>query len=928
MMPYDGVDGSSPDASTTRSPRAKPIDVPNRQDYLRIQERRRLLREIAALRSAADSGDTKAKRALPSREAMVRKLAQTGTDRVLILLVEFGGTNRFTWTPGVSTWDPYGECDNSEFDGTDYGNAAASAYFAAKYGISGPIAMTYTGPVHNLIERPRSADDESGTMIWTPDFSPAFYSNMVFGSGVSLIYNRQDGSGVTQDFSGRSVNLYYRDASHGQYSIVGEVLGWLRVTNSVWWYGADQIPGRRSGANSASHNGGISGAGSARQLVIDTIEAAKTAYPSFNWASYDQNGDGVIDRLWIIHAGLGEEDSPTLLDRSSYGEGGLWSHSWTLASPYTIVSGVSAYSYIMMPENSGIAVLAHEFAHNLGAIDLYAYGDGETSVGFWSLMSDDWVGTPIGFQPPGIDPMHLDDWGWLDPVIVSDPATVTNVTIGQTSLFPTNNPGAVRGVRIDLPDGETPLSVQPSGAYQWWGGEQLYTDAGLSLTNRIDIPAGGASLIFNTAYDTESGYDDFLVQVSTDGGGSWSDIASYSGTSSGFPSYRLLTNSLNAYANATINLRFWYHTDESYLGLGPFVDHVQIVSGVSTLFLDTADSGSSNWTLTSPWSLNNGSEPYARSYYLQWRNTSASGGYDSGLGDPLWRFGPATPGLLVWYFDGVYNDNEIASYMTHSPSFGPKGRMLVVDSHPEPYQDPYWLALGYSNEQACINSRSLMRDAAFGLSNTPDFSLKAPWTHTPTNFAGRAGVSLFSDALGYYPGLSWVGVPGSSSRWMTVQWDASVALPGASNYGTKAAGYSSSQTLWYVKAERSFAGTNVYVAYTTNVISSGATETGGTGDPGSSGVQFGWNVRVIEQSTTQGVVRIWNGDPLEFNGAGSSGSSLTFDWGGLGNRRVTMYGATNPAGPYTTVVAQVTNVTGCSVSPGAASAGYYRLGAE
>ena len=32
----------------------------------------------------------------------------------------------------------------------------------------------------------------------------------------------------------------------------------------------------------------------------------------------------------------------------------------------------------MMPENGGIGVFAHEYAHNLGAIDLYAYGSGET----------------------------------------------------------------------------------------------------------------------------------------------------------------------------------------------------------------------------------------------------------------------------------------------------------------------------------------------------------------------------------------------------------------------------------------------------------------------------------------------------------------------------------------------------------------------
>jgi hypothetical protein len=66
---------------------------------------------------------------------------KSGTDRVLIILVEFAGTNQFTWTPGSSTWDPLGRCDNSEFDGTHTENAAASQFFAGKYK-GGPISLS------------------------------------------------------------------------------------------------------------------------------------------------------------------------------------------------------------------------------------------------------------------------------------------------------------------------------------------------------------------------------------------------------------------------------------------------------------------------------------------------------------------------------------------------------------------------------------------------------------------------------------------------------------------------------------------------------------------------------------------------------------------------------------------------------------------
>jgi len=74
-----------------------------------------------------------------------------------------------------------------------------------------------------------------------------------------------------------------------------------------------------------------------------------------------------------------------------------------------------------MPKNTGLAVLAHEFAHSIGADDLYAYEVGNPSTGSWSTMCDDWTGFPIGAVPPAMDPWHLDCWGWLNPEVISDP---------------------------------------------------------------------------------------------------------------------------------------------------------------------------------------------------------------------------------------------------------------------------------------------------------------------------------------------------------------------------------------------------------------------------------------------------------------------------------------------------------------------------
>ena len=42
--------------------------------------------------------------------------------------------------------------------------------------------------------------------------------------------------------------------------------------------------------------------------ALDAVNAISDTIPGFSWKNYDQNGDGVIDRLWIVHAGYGEED--------------------------------------------------------------------------------------------------------------------------------------------------------------------------------------------------------------------------------------------------------------------------------------------------------------------------------------------------------------------------------------------------------------------------------------------------------------------------------------------------------------------------------------------------------------------------------------------------------------------------------------------
>ncbi len=832
----------------------KGIDNPNLADYFRNQQRWQLL----------EAGQT----------AQANALGLTGTDRVLVIMVEFGGTDVFTWTPG-STWDPLGRALESENTNV-LGDCSRI--------ITQTRAFTYTGPLHNQIERPVGVNDRSAGAIWTSDFNKTWFQNMLFGNGVVISYTMQDGTPFSQSFVGKSVTDYYKDFSSSQYTITGDVVGWVQVPHSTWWYDADECPGARSGQRNANR-GAIPDAGSAGTLVRDALSAVNAisnTIPGFNWANYDRNGDGIIDRLWIVHAGYGEEDSTTLLNRTDYGEAAVWSHSSTLSTPYSVTAQIAAGPYIMMPENGGMGVFAHEYAHNLGAGDLYAYNGGETSAGFWTLMADDWVGYPVGFQPQAPDPLHLDMWGWLNPYVITDTSKVYTVTLGQASKFP-GGTNVYRSVKILLPTGQAPQSIQPwNGQYYWWGGKNVLLNAMMTTNAAVTIPttATMATLSAEMVYDTEYEWDFLWTQVSTDTGTTWTTITNtnsvcshandwiggaydmdnacgFTGANPSTPAPDTETFDLSAFKGESILVRFWYMTDWGTNGAGPFIDNVAVTVDGTPLFSDDAENGDAKWTYEGGMARNSGLVTFSHNYYFQWRNINANGGYDSSLSDSRWYYGPANTGLTAWYNNNLYTDNEVAAYMQDFPGFGPKGQMLIIDSHPEPYRTPEMVAFGYNNEGGNTDSRASMRDATFTLSNTVGFTMTTNYPYTPAlrfthYYTGKSAVNTFNDSLGYYPGAEFVsrgpGYDPISMKWVTKQWDTSVVVPSQSFYGIKAPGYIGTGT-----AQEQFrydcASTDEgHLGCNWVNDGDGLGYDGGNGNPADYNGQYGWKVEVIEEA--------------------------------------------------------------------------------
>jgi immune inhibitor A len=607
----------------------KPKDIPNPIDAKRLAQRERLLLEGKTAEAAA--------------------LAKTGKDKLLVLLVEFAGTDTATWNPG-DIWDPIG--DPTAVDYKEYGDCSNV--------ITATQTFTYSGPLHNQIPKPTSKDHPGYNAMWTADFSRDHYWNMLFGPGAYSQYTLDDGTVVTIDLRGYSLKAYYEEQSKGMYTVEGDVIGWVQVPHSEAWYGADACPGARSAGYSGLADGFFPNGGTPQDLVADAFDAAFAQYPGYNWAQYDQNGDGLLDRVMIVHAGVGEEDRPGLLTASGVGEMAIWSHSSMVYPAHPIGNtGLKVGPYVIMPENGTTGVFAHEFAHNLGTQDLYAYGPGEPSPGFWSLMDDDWGGGwPDGAIPPGLDPWHKYLLGWVNPVVLNTLSPETIVTLGQASSPPA---GTRDSVLINLP-AQIERPVTPAqGNYMWWGGKQNWLDAKLTMATPLNLSGvTSATLTFKTFYDIEEGWDFGFVQASTDGGTTWTslpgttttydhdpscffidELPGYTGYSEGWLDE---TVDLSAYAGqSNVLLRFRYRTDPATLGMGWYLDDIKVNADGQVIFSDDVESASNKWVVQE-WTRTDGFAVYPHYYIAEWRTGT---GFDAGLVSG--RYNIKDFGLLLWY---------------------------------------------------------------------------------------------------------------------------------------------------------------------------------------------------------------------------------------------------------------------------------------
>ncbi len=230
--------------------------------------------------------------------------------------------------------------------------------------------------------------------------------------------------GYNTDGATGSVYDFYKENSWGQLDLLVTVAGPYVALNNMAFYG-----GNNSSDNDQNPKALVS-------------EAVYQADADVNYADFDNDGDGVVDGIYVIYAGHGEE--------AGGGADAIWAHAWSI-SPLTLdgksISRYSCSAELRGSTGSGmtrIGVICHEFGHVLGAADYYdtnyATDGSYDGTGDWDIMaSGSWNNN--GATPAHHNPFtKIYDYGWSTATTLASDANFTlhNAELNKNSFYRVN----------------------------------------------------------------------------------------------------------------------------------------------------------------------------------------------------------------------------------------------------------------------------------------------------------------------------------------------------------------------------------------------------------------------------------------------------------------------------------------------------------
>jgi immune inhibitor A len=657
-----------------------------------------------------------------------------------------------------------------EFGSADYGHA-----------YTGNTA----GPLHDQIPEPARSDNST---YWLQHFTRQHYMDMFF--------NGLPGQ------NGESFKADYKEMSCGRFDLQGDVSDWVKVPNAASYYQSADGKGDEDGVSMKAFLQDAATAWDTAQHTAGKSDADIKAYLAkfdvWDRFDYDNDGDynepdGYIDHFQAVHAGEDESaGAPTWAiwaHRSATNTNGKVGPAFNKNGGVQIGNtGYWIRDYTVEPENGGVGVFAHEFGHDLGLPDYYDTQGGDNSTGFWTLMSrGSWMGhgqDSIGTTPNHMgapDKLFLGWYGDNDLAKVDGTGKAQTVDLGPAYHATTRGKQAVA---VNLPQGHRTVNVvQPDqGTHYFYSGAGNDRIASVTSPTSYAVTAASSTLTARVSYSTETDWDYAYLKVSTDGGVSWDYVDTNLSTDTDPNTNNLghgitgcsgtrdpdtdvcdmawanLSADLSAYAGQDVKVQFEMVNDAAYHELGFSVDNVKLGGDLLT---DVED-GAPGWVLKGFRVMDGASyvATFDRFYIAENKQPM---GYEKTLVQGPYSFDYATTapkkvdhfpyqdGLLVWYVDGFYEDNDSSDH----PG---EGYALPVDSNPA--------YLRWSNGNAASGDLN-SRDATFDVDNVDPLHLTSETNGGRTfDVAGHPSVPVFDDSNvnGY-----WDDTTHPRSKWYSVQ---------------------------------------------------------------------------------------------------------------------------------------------------------------
>ena len=220
---------------------------------------------------------------------------------------------------------------------------------------------------------------------------------------------------------------YFESQSRGQFSPRFEILGPVNLPQNRFYYGHNV---RKFGTDVDAQLG---------TMIYD----ACMGVTGVDFSNYDNDGDGYVDVVVVLYAGVGEAQAYRSVPES------VWPCQWDMAESYDwgcstvgpfMLDGVTIDKYAVFNELEGasddsqiidgVGTFCHEFGHCLGLPDFYPTNNSyHYGMSNWDIM-DNGCYLGGGRRPAGYTSYERHFMGWMDLIDAVENTHYTMAPLG------------------------------------------------------------------------------------------------------------------------------------------------------------------------------------------------------------------------------------------------------------------------------------------------------------------------------------------------------------------------------------------------------------------------------------------------------------------------------------------------------------------